>query len=271
MVRPPHSNAIQRKHFNMVKGIILDLDGTLYLGQAEIPGASGFVRRMHAKGIRCLFVTNRANRTAAQICAQLRSYGIEGDESDVITSAHATAHALRNSSAYVVGEAALVEALEAEGVTVTDRDPANVVVGFDRGFTYAKLKTACRLIARGARFVATNPDHCLKIDGACDPGTGSIVAAVQVGSDTEPVVIGKPETALVEMSLEVLAAAPDDVLMVGDNLDTDILAGARAGVPTVLILTGVSSRDDAATADPAPTWVVEDYEELTGLVESRSA
>ena len=250
-----------------IKGLILDLDGTLYLGDAEVPGAGDFVRRMHGRGVRCLFVTNRANRTPGQICEQLRGFGIDGNEDDVITSSHATARSLRNSSAYVVGEPALIEALQAEQVTVTEEAPDHVVVGFDRTFTYAKLRTACRLISRGARFIATNPDHFLKVDGGHDPGTGAIVAAVSVGSGTQPTVIGKPEPALVEMSLEVLGLAKDEVLMVGDNLATDIRAGAAAGVPTALILTGVSTRTEGETADPRPTWIVDDYSALTRLVE----
>lgn len=250
----------------MIRGIILDLDGTLYRGEEEVPGAGLFVRRMHELGIHCLYVTNRANRSVGEIAEHLRSFGIDCAEEDVLTSAAATALYLKEGSAYVVGEPPLVDALRAQGLRITDKDADYVVVGFDRTLTYEKLKTACRLIDAGAQFVATNPDPYLKVENGRQPGTGSIVAAVATGSGQQPLVIGKPEKTIVEMSLRLLDMPASDVLMVGDNMDTDIAAGVRCGLPTALILTGVSTREEGMSAGNPPTWIVDDFEQLEARI-----
>ncbi len=250
----------------MFKGIILDLDGTVYLGGHEVPGAGDFVRACHRHDIRCLFVTNRSNRTPAVVAAQLQGYGIECTEDDIWTSSQATAHYLEKGSAYTIGEPALDEALLAEGFTITDLSPDYVIVGFDRDFTYTKLKLAANLIHRGARFIATNPDHGLPLHDGVAPGTGAIVAAVATGSKTEPLFIGKPERRIMDMGAERLGLDPSDILAVGDNLTTDIIAGQAAGMSTALILTGFSKRADLDTASVQPDYVVETYAELGEIV-----
>jgi len=246
----------------MIKGIILDLDGTVYLGGHEIPGAGDFVRACHNHGIRCLFVTNRSNRTPVVVAEQLQGYGIECTEEDIWTSSQATAHYLHKSSAYTIGESALDEALLAEGFTITDKSPEYVIVGFDREFTYAKLKLACNLIHKGARFIATNPDHGLPLHDRVAPGTGAIVAAVATGSKTEPLFIGKPERRIMDMGADRLGLDPSDILAVGDNLTTDVIAGQAAGMQTALILTGYSKRADLETAPIQPDYTVDTYAEL---------
>lgn len=250
----------------MFKGIILDLDGTVYLGGHEIAGAGHFVRACHRRGIATLFVTNRSNRTPAVVAAQLQGYGIECGARDIWTSSQATAHYLEAGTAYTIGEPALDEALRAEGFTISDHAPDYVIVGFDRAFTYAKLTLACNLIHEGARFIATNPDHGLPLHDRIAPGTGAIVAAVATGCQVEPLYIGKPERRIMDMGAERLGLAPADILAVGDNLTTDIPAGHAAGMPTALILTGYSTRADLATAPVQPDWVVESFEELKEVV-----
>jgi 4-nitrophenyl phosphatase len=250
----------------MIKGIILDLDGTVYLGGHEIPGAGDFVRACHRRDIRCLFVTNRSNRTPAVVAAQLQGYGIECTEGDIWTSSQATAHYLEKGSAYTIGEPALDEALLAEGFTITDHAPDYVIVGFDRGFTYAKLKLACNMIHKGARFIATNPDHGLPLHDRVAPGTGAIVAAVATGSKAEPLFIGKPERRIMDMGADRLGLDPADILAVGDNLTTDVIAGQAAGMQTALILTGYSKRTDLEAAPVQPDWVVDTYAELRDIV-----
>ena len=247
----------------MIKGIILDLDGTVYLGGHEIPGAGDFVRACHQAGLLSLFVTNRSNRTPAVVAEQLRSYNIECSAADVWTSSQATAHYLDPGSVYTIGEAALDEALLERGFSLTDQAPDYVVVGFDRQFTYAKLKLACNLIHDGARFIATNPDRGLPLQDRIAPGTGSLVAAVAAGCGQKPFYIGKPERRIMDMGAERLGLHPADILAVGDNLTTDIPAGHAAGMPTALILTGFSKRSDLPTAAVQPTWVVENFEALT--------
>jgi len=250
----------------MIKGVILDLDGTVYLGKQEVPGASRFIAFLRQSGIRYFFVTNRANRTPALVAEHLCTYGIPCTENDVLTSAQATIQHLKSGSVYYIGEEGLKVELDKAGMTVNEDAPDYVIVSFDRSFSYEKLKKACRLIHAGATFIATNPDKALKTASGLVPGTGSIVAAVAAGSGKEPIMIGKPERLIIDMGIERLGLARETVINVGDNLATDVPAGINAGVRTVFILTGVSSREDLAKTGLKPNWVVESYEELTAIV-----
>jgi 4-nitrophenyl phosphatase len=250
----------------MIRGIILDLDGTVYHGDSEVPGASGFVRRAADQGRRCLFVTNRASRTPGEIAAHLRDYNIPCEPGDVLTSAEATARHLGGGRVYCIGGQGLRQALMNAGFTVTADSPDHVVVSFDTGFDYEKLATAARLIRGGARYVATNPDKALVTDQGLMPGTGSIVAAVTTACGVEPLIVGKPERLIFDIAVARLGLPKEEVVAVGDNLETDIPAGHRAGIRTVLLLTGVSSREDLAGAPVQPTWVAENFREVEQIV-----
>ena len=265
----------------MIKAIILDLDGTVYLGDEEVPGAGAFVRRCRDAGIRCLFVTNRSNRPPEAVAEQLRGYGIPCERNDVLTSAQATAQYLRGAglltcdqekpcrSAFLIGEAGLVEAMREEGiriVTEAEDRPDAVVVSYDRAFTYAKLAMATQWIGAGARFVATNPDRRLKVAGRTLPGTGSLVAAVEAATGVAPEYVGKPERLIFDMALSKIPCRADEALSVGDLLETDIRGSLAAGIPNVLMLTGVSTRADLAKSPIRPTHVCETFAELSALV-----
>ena len=250
----------------MIKALILDLDGTVYSGNREVPGAGAFIGRMKKRGIRSFFVTNRSNRPPEEVCAQLREYGVPCAPEDVLTSGEATAIHLGSGSVYCVGEEGLRRALENQGLSITENDPDYVVVSFDRDFSYDKLFRACNLIDGGARFIATNPDCRLTTDEGLQPGTGAIVAAVEAGSGVEPVVVGKPERLIFDIALERLGFEKDEVIAVGDNVDTDIPAGVRAGIRTVLLLTGISSRADADAATEKPMWIAENYGQLETII-----
>jgi len=166
-----------------------------------------------------------------------------------------------------VGEPPLIDALEQVGLTITGDSPDYVVVGFDRGFDYAKLTKACELIYAGSKFIATNPDKGLRVENAIYPGTGAIVAAVEAGCGVSPVIVGKPEKLIFEMALTRMGLKSDEVIAIGDNVDTDIPAAKNADIRSALILTGISSREDAEKADIQPDWIVDSYEELKRIVE----
>jgi 4-nitrophenyl phosphatase len=249
-----------------IKGILFDLDGTVYLGAHEVPGASTFINSLTPRGIRSLFVTNRANRSPGEICEHLRSYGIDCVADDILTTAHATALHLKAGRYYHIGETALQDALDAQGLVYDEEHPDYVIVSFDRQFTYDKLKRAVALIGEGATFISTNPDRALKIEGGLLPGTGAIVAAVEAGSGQAPKTIGKPERLIFDIAVERMGLSRDEVIAVGDNLLTDIPAGAAAGIRTVLLLSGVSTREDIADSPCEPTWVAETFEELAAIV-----
>lgn len=249
----------------MVRGVILDLDGTVYLGEQQVPGAADYVAFLADRGIACLFVTNRSNRKSEDVAAHLRSYGIPCGPEDVLTSSQAAVQYLKRGSAYVIGEEGLTSELEKAGFKITDQAPDYVIVSLDRWFNYDKLKTACNLIWRGATFIATNPDKTLKGETGLTPGTGSIVAAVEAGSGVKPLVIGKPEKLIMEMSLARLGLTAEETIAVGDNVQTDIPAGARAGIKTVLLLTGVTRREEAESGPCRADWVLDSFAELTDL------
>lgn len=255
----------------MIRGILLDLDGTVYRGDDEIPGASDFCTHMAEIGVRCLFVTNRSNRIPEDVCKQLQGYGLTCGPDDVLTAAQATARHLGSGSAYMIGEQGLRTALTEQGIVITDQDADAVVVGFDRDLHHSKLQTACRLILQGKPFVATNPDLRLTTPEGVIPGTGAILAAIEAVTGVSPIVVGKPEPLLFKLAIDHIALEKDEVIAVGDSIDTDIPAGARAGIRTALLLTGNARREDVPAAAVQPTWVFDDYAGLKDLVERENS
>lgn len=250
----------------MIKGVILDLDGTVYWGAKAVPGAVEFVDFLRRQGIPYLFVTNRANRPPEEIRDQLQGMGIVCAVANILTSSQATAQYLKKGTVYFIGEEGIRRALEEAGLKVTEEAPDYVVVSFDREFSYEKLTKACRFIGAGAKFVATNSDRALKTDKGLLPGTGALVAAVAAGSGVEPEVVGKPQGLIMDMALRRLGLRAEEVLAVGDSVHTDIPAGMRVGMPTALILTGVSTREDVQKTGCKPTWIVETFEELERIL-----
>lgn len=250
----------------MIKGVIFDLDGTVYWGKKEVPGAGSFVRELKQQGIKYVFVTNRANRPPDVVSAHLREYGIECDDEHVVTTAYATAEYMGGGSAWYIGEEGLKQELDRKGITITDQSPDYVVVSFDRYLTYDKIKTACKLIHGGAKFIATNPDKALKMSDGIVPGTGAIVAAIEAGCGVKPLVIGKPEKYVMEIGLQRMGLGRDDVIAIGDNVNTDIPAGINAGIRTAFILTGVSTLEDLHATPWKPTWIVDNYDELSEIL-----
>lgn len=248
------------------KGVIFDLDGTVYRGKEAIPGAADFIRRLRDRDVAIRFVTNRANRPASEVCSQLLDMGLDSSPADVLTSADATAAYLKPGRVYAIGESGLIEALDRQGFIQDDQSPDYVIVSFDREFNFKKLATAVRLVSRGVQFIATNPDRALRLEHGISPGTGSLVAAVQAATGIAPLIIGKPERRIFDMVLKDMKLKASDVIAIGDNLDTDIPAGQVVGMRTVLILTGISTRDELAKAPVPPTWVVDTYAELEGIL-----
>jgi len=203
------------------------------------------------------------------VAVQLQGYGIPCERGDVLTSAQATARYLGKVSAFMIGEIGLEEALREEGVRLVaegDERPDAVVVSYDRGFTYAKLALATQWIGAGARFVATNPDKRLKVAGRTLPGTGSLVAAVEAATGVVPEYVGKPERLIFDMALAKVSCRADEALAVGDLLDTDIRCALAAGIPSVLMLTGVSTRADLETSPYRPDYVCDTFAELSRIV-----
>lgn len=248
--------------------IIFDLDGTVYIGSKAVPGIQQFVNSIVEKNIKPIFLTNRANRTAEEISNHLNALGIKSHPENIVTSAHATADYIKKgSTVYCIGESGLVEAIMQKGIKITEESPDYVVVSFDRYFNYKKLETACKLINSGSIFIATNIDPVLKIENGFIPGTGAIVAAISAVCKKEPVVIGKPERYIIDYTIKKYSLLPEKTIIIGDNLDTDILAANRTKIKSVLIFTGVSSAEELKTSRAKPDYIISGYNELYRIID----
>ncbi|WP_407074298.1 TIGR01457 family HAD-type hydrolase [Paenibacillus lacisoli] len=235
-----------------MKGLLIDLDGTIYHGKSIISGADLLIQELRRQGIPYLYVTNNASRTPASVAEHLRSLGIEADAHEVCTSALASAEyiasEISDGKVYCIGEAGLREALADKGLLLVEDEQADIVVqGIDRSFTYDKLAGAVSQILGGARFVMTNPDLLLPTDSGFIPGAGSIGASIQAATSVQPIIIGKPSGILMDYALDRMGIQADEALVIGDNMRTDIAAGVAAGCRTALVLTGVTTRENMDT------------------------
>lgn len=250
--------------------ILFDLDGVLYRGDDAVPAAPPTLAELRARGIRLVFLTNNSARTPEQVAEKLREIGIEADPVEVVTSALATAELLAERGggrAFVIGQDGLREALVGAGLEVLGGEPETadlVVVGFDGRATYAKLKTACLLVQRGAKLVATNADGSYPAANGLWPGAGALLSVITTTTGAEPEVVGKPFAPLFEAALR--RGGGGRPLVVGDRLDTDIDGAARLGWDTMLVLTGVSGRADVEATGIRPTLIADD---VAGLLETR--
>jgi 4-nitrophenyl phosphatase len=257
------------------QGWILDMDGVLYRGTETLPGVRELLDALTLRERQVTLATNNSMATPEAYERKLAAMGIDIPAADVITSAVATRDYLdltlpAGAGIYVIGMPALREQLFEDStfhpVQYGEEQPAAVVVGLDMAFTYDKLKTAHQAIQAGAQFIATNADTTLPTESGLVPGAGSIVAALAAASRQQPTVIGKPETPMLEMAMRRMGVRPQETVMVGDRLDTDILAGERAGALTVLVLTGVSTREDLAAAEALPDVIVSDLPSLVAAL-----
>jgi 4-nitrophenyl phosphatase len=260
-----HSGGISLKN---LCGFILDMDGVIYRGNRALPGAPEFLAALRTAGIPFLFLTNNATSPPRLVAERLKGMGIPANASDVLTSSEATAAALAAETpgcrVLVVGEVGIREALIEAGLQVTaDHELADaVVVGLDRGCTYAGLRDAALAIRRGARFIATNTDRTLPTEVGLIPGAGALVGALQIATDVAPRVIGKPSRDIFMFALRRLGTRTDRTAVVGDRPETDIVGGQRAGLRTIAVLSGVGKAEDFAELQPLPDWVFGDLVDL---------
>jgi 4-nitrophenyl phosphatase len=246
-----------------VRGVLFDLDGVVYVGATPLAGAQEVFDWLDRASRPFVLVTNNSTRTPQQYQEKLLAMDIRVPLRTIYTSALATAQYLKKrypngAPVFRIGEAGLAEALAEAGFWPEDEKPELVCVGLDQHLTYDKLRTACLAIRGGAKFVATNPDRTLPTEAGLVPGCGSILAALQTCTDVAPVVIGKPSATMIELAIELLGVPKEQTLIIGDRLDTDVEAGAAAGIETALVLTGVHGVADVLHFPAAPTYVVDD-------------
>ncbi len=242
-------------------GYLIDLDGTMYRGTERIVEAVQFVKKLHDKQIPYLFVTNNSSRTPEQVAEKLREFDIPAEEKQVFTTSQATANFISEKNpvarVYAIGEEGIQTALEQKGFHTAGEDADFVVAGIDRDISYEKLAVACLAVRNGATFISTNGDIAIPTERGLLPGNGALTSVITVSTQTQPIFIGKPESIIMEQALKVLGTKKEETLMVGDNYDTDILAGINAGLDTLLVHTGVTSKEHLKGYANQPTYVVD--------------
>jgi NagD protein len=266
-------------------GFVFDLDGTVYLGEAALPGSVEGIADLRRRGKRVLFVSNKPLEPRTKYAAKLTRLGIPTAPEDVITSGFVLGHHLAHHQPelryYVVGEESLRAELRGHGLTVLneldDQDPMEViavdgidavVVAFDRTLDYRKLNTAYQALMRGACFYATNGDKTCPMPGGAIPDAGGTIAALEAMTGRRlQLLAGKPSTLTMTVALERLGLAAERCMMVGDRLETDIAMGQNAGMLTAVALSGVSTREDIARMAVPPTFAIERLSDLSALID----
>lgn len=245
---------------------LIDMDGVLISGQKIIPGADQFIARLRAKKIKFLVLTNNPIWTPLDLSHRLQNIGLDIDKDSIFTCAMATARFLQaqkpNGKAFVIGESGLQVALHEVGYIQTEFDPDYVVLGETFNYNFAQITKAVRLINAGARFVATNPDATGPTDEGVVPACGAMAALIEKATGKAPFFVGKPNPFMMRAALNYLGVHSENTIMIGDRMDTDIVAGIQSGMGTILVLSGVTSRDMISAFPYQPQRIVGSVAEL---------
>lgn len=258
-------------HYPQIRGLILDMDGVLWHDSEPIGNLPDIFAAINSMGLQVTFATNNATKSVSEFLHKLASFGVQVEPEQVVTSADASLryiskHYSPASRVFVLGSDSLRNLVTKNGFTVLDEDePAAadvVLVALDTHINYKKLGNAGLLIRGGAEFIATNTDATYPTPRGLMPGAGTIVAAVAAASGHEPLVIGKPQPTMFEQAMEWMGTQPFETLCIGDRLETDILGGQNAACPTALVLSGVSTFEQAQVWQPQPTIIAKDLSSL---------
>jgi 5'-nucleotidase len=245
---------------------LIDMDGVLISGQAMIPNADRFLARLRARGAKYLLLTNNSRYTPGDLAHRLQAIGVDVPAECIFTSAMATAMFMQaqhpNGTAYVIGESGLTEAIHQAGYVITDYDPDYVVLGEAPQYTMEALTRASRLVMAGAHFVATNPDPSGPGEGGLVPACGAVAALIERATGISPFFIGKPNPLMMRTALNYLGVHSENTVMVGDRMDTDIVAGVESGIETILVLSGVTDRAAVTRYPYQPTHIVDSVAEI---------
>ncbi|MBI5974135.1 TIGR01457 family HAD-type hydrolase [Staphylococcus canis] len=257
------------KHY---KGYLIDLDGTMYKGSEEIPGAREFIEYLNTHHIPHLYVTNNSTKAPEDVVKKLATVGIEATPDEVITSAMATADYISqqqpNATVYMIGDDGLKTALASQDLKILDDINVDyVVVGLDENINYEKLSKATLAVQQGATFISTNQDPSIPKEQGFLPGNGSLTSVITVSSKHNPIFIGKPETPIMEQALEAIQLDKSEVAMIGDLYDTDIMAGINVGIDTIHVQTGVTSEAEAMSKATPPTYSFKDLNDVRQQLE----
>ncbi|MGB3187393.1 MAG: HAD-IIA family hydrolase [Ornithinimicrobium sp.] len=249
---------------------LTDMDGVLVHEDKALPGASDFIEELKRTGTRFLVLTNNSIYTPRDLQARLRNSGIEVPEDCIWTSALATAQFLysqrEEGSAYVIGEAGLTTALHDIGYILTDRNPDYVVLGETRTYSFEAITKAIRLVAQGARLIATNPDPSGPSAGGPIPATGAVAALITKAIGVEPFFVGKPNALMMRHALNRIEAHSETTIMVGDRMDTDIMSGVQAGLRTILVMSGSTKKNEIDRFPYTPTYIRQSIADVVPMI-----
>jgi NagD protein len=227
------------------KGFIIDMDGVIYHGNKLLPGVKEFVHWLNISDKSYLFLTNASERTPKELQEKLGRLGIEVDENHFYTSALATASFLAsqkpNGSAYIIGDAGLINALYNAGFTINNIDPDYVVVGESRSYNYEKIEQAINLVIKGAGLIGTNPDTTGPIENGIVPATKALISPIEIATGKKAYYIGKPNPLMMRIALKRLGCKREETIVIGDRMDTDIRAGLESEIDTLLVLSGITT------------------------------
>ena len=249
-----------------IESWLMDMDGVLVHEELAIPGADRFISTLREREMPFLVLTNNSIYTRRDLAARLLASGLSIPEESIWTSALATADFLAaqrpGGSAFVIGESGLTTALHEAGYTMTERDPEYVILGETRTYSFERITRAIRLISRGARFIATNPDTTGPSPDGPLPATGSVAALISRATGVDPYFVGKPNPLMMRSALNAIGAHSESTAMIGDRMDTDIVAGLEAGLHTVLVLTGVTQPSETERFPYRPSEIVDSVADL---------
>lgn len=248
-------------------GIISDMDGVIYRGKELIPGVQGFLLRLRDRGIPFLFLTNNSEQTALDLVRKLDRLGVKGlEEGNFITSAMATATFLASQkprgTAYVIGGAGLSTELYKAGFSLTESHPDYVVVGKTGSFNFEMMAKAVRFIHEGAKFIGTNPDVLDPVEGGMEPACGALLSAIATATGRKPYIVGKPNSLMMMIARHKLGTLAEETVMIGDRMDTDMVAGMEAGMRTCLVLSGVSRRETVDEFPYRPDFILDSVADI---------
>ena len=250
----------------MQKNYLIDMDGVLVKGKTIIPGADRFVEKMLACDVKFLVLTNNPLYTQRDLEHRLNSAGLKVPAERIFTSAIATARFLQNQhpngKAYVIGESGLTQAMHEVGYVQTDTDPDYVVLGEVNHYNFEMITKAVRLVNSGAMFIATNPDSTGPLEEGVVPATGALAALIEKATGKAPFFVGKPNPLMMRSALRYLGVHSENTIMIGDRMDTDIVAGVMSGLDTILVLSGVSTREDVNLFPYRPTQILNSVAEI---------
>ena len=251
---------------NKPKNYVTDMDGVLIRGQTMIPGADRFIGRLQELEIPYLVLTNNPSYTQRDLAHRLENIGLNVPAKCIFTSAMATAHFLDSQrpdgTAYVIGDSGLTEAVHGVGYVITDIEPDYVVLGETKTYNYEMLTKAIRMIDNGARFVATNPDPSGPEEHGLVPACGAVAALIESATGKAPFFVGKPNPLMMRTALNYLGAHSEETIMIGDRMDTDIVAGVESGMMTALVLSGVTKESEIENYPYRPGQVLKSIADL---------